>query len=478
MRSPSRYGIASSLSVVAHTVVLFWGVWNFRLDLDVQPEFEFEFETVELVDPDQTQGQQSDLGPTPLVGPPPPTAKPEEEGPKEAEPEEKKKEREFGEKGSKISRLGPTNSTFYLLLANKKIARLPFAEEIIEIIAPLPDFRYLIQGGGFHALRDFEYIVLASPDVRDITQTFLAVQHRIPTAEIKAGIGRAAKARKQVLNWEQRNGLEMVNPRPASPSKEDRDPRWFVLMPDNIALYIREEFLPQVLEGPDKKKGKTSGNFVAQIAKMRRFTRQEPRAGLQLVFSDMHAALRSAKLPWGMPFPNNLEVMAEAARSPEIIVKLGFVEAASAKQAARVWREDLRKFVDANLAIKLFAGSMYASTKVEERDRSMVLRNRFDEGQAKTILHLIAGQSRRIMRRSDKDMDEARRAREEIWAERKEGKLTPSKALEIQQQRSRAAAEAHPPPPGAKTATQPAPPRAGPPPHQPLQPTPALDDGQ
>ena len=63
----------------------------------------------------------------------------------------------------------------------------------MDIMAPLPDFQLIIQGGDFHPLRDFDYIVIASPDIRDITQTFLAVQHRLPMEELKAGLVRAAQ---------------------------------------------------------------------------------------------------------------------------------------------------------------------------------------------------------------------------------------------------------------------------------------------
>lgn len=431
MRDLRRYSLASIVSVVAHALFIGWGFWSFDVGLEA-PEFEFEFETVELVDPDMLQGEEpaEPVAPPPLVGPPEPPPLEEGEGPKEEEePEpEKEPEKKFGEKRSKVDDLGPTNSTFFMLLATKRVAKLPFAEEAADVMAPLPDFEFIIQGGGFHPFRDFDYLVLASPDIRDVTQTFLAVQYKLPKAELKAGLARAAAADGQAITWEDRDGLEVANPKPTDPEVDDWDPRWFVLLEDGVAVYVREEFLPQILAGPDATKGKTSGNFVANIAKMRRFTRQEPRAGMQLVMKDMRAALKRAR---GLPFefPDDLEIMAEASTNPELVIKLGFLESSHAKEAERFWREDLKKIIDSDFKIKFVAGGFYASTEVEQSGNDLILRNHFDADQTRTILQLMADGSAKMMRKDKKEMERRRRERQQMWEARKNGKLLPSEAL-------------------------------------------------
>jgi hypothetical protein len=420
-----RYGLAGALSLLAHLVFVFWGVWSLDIGLEA-PEFEFEFETVELVDPDLLQGEEKAPEP-PVVAPPEASPGPEEK-PGPEEPEEPEPEPKFGDKHSKVDRLGPTNSTFFMLLATKKVAKLPFAEEAAEVMAPLPDFELIVQGGGFHPFRDFDHLVLASPDIRDVTQTFLAVEYKLPRAELKAGLERAAAAAGESITWELREGLEMANPVPDDPSVKDWDPRWFVILDDRVAVYVREEFLPQIIAGPDASKGKTAGNFVANIAKMRRFTQQEPRAGLQLVMKDIRAALKSAK---GLPFevPDDLEIMAEASAEPELLIRLRFPEASHARDAERFWREDLKKIIDGDLRIKFVAGGFYASTEVEQSGTELLLRNRFDGDQTRTILQLIADGSRKMMRKSKEEMDERRKARQEMWEARKGGKLLPSQVL-------------------------------------------------
>jgi hypothetical protein len=415
---------------MAHLVFVFWGMWGIDVGIEA-PEFEFEFETVELVDPDMLQGDEPEepVAPPPLVGPPepPPT---EGEGEQPEEPEEPAEEKKFGDKHSKVDNLGPTNSTFYMMLATKKVAKLPFAGEAAEIMAPLPDFEFIVQGGGFHPFRDFEYLVLASPDIRDVTQTFLAVNYKIPRAELKAGLKRAAQADGQSLVWEEREGLEVAQPKPVDPERKDWDPRFLVILDDKVAVYVREEFLAQILEGPDTKKGKTAGNFVANIAKMRRFTRQEPRAGMQLVMKDLRSALKAGSVK-GMPFefPNDLEIMAEAATEPELLIRVGFLNKSHAKGAEKFWKEDLKEIIDSKLSIKFMVGGFYSSTEVTQEGKELLLRNKFDSAQAQTILSLIADGSRKMMKKSKEEMDERRKARDEMWKARKGGKLLPSEVI-------------------------------------------------
>ena len=445
MKDFPRYSLAGVISALAHLVFVFWGFWSFDVGLEA-PEFDFEFETVELIDPDMLQGDEPEpvQEPPPLQGPPEPPPTEDDGGAEEEEPEPAE-EKKFGEKSSKVDKLGPPTSTFYMLLATKKVARLPFAEEAADIMAPLPDFEFIIQGGGFHPFKDFDYLVLASPDIRDITQTFVAVTYKLPRAELKAGLARAAAGRNENLEWEVRDGLEMANPTPKDPQVKDWDPRWFVILDDRVAIYVREEFLPQIVSGPDEKKGKTAGNFVANIAKMRRFTRQEPRAGMQLVMKDMRSALKNAR---GLPFefPDDLEIMAEASTEPELVIKLGFLEKSHAKGAEKFWREDLKKIIDGDLKIKFVAGGFYASTEVEQVGKELILRNHFSSDQARTILQLIGDGSRKMMKKSKTEMDRRREERQEMWKARKDGKLLPSEALAKDEGEPSAPDGAAPPP--------------------------------
>lgn len=437
MGSLRRQSIAFFASVLLHGSVMVWGSFSLFPDVEI-PEIEFEFTEVEMIDPEQIQGEQAgEPEEPPLQGPiPPPPVQgpeiPEELEKKEEAPEEEKKDeqedeeakRHLGKKSSKADELGPTNSTFYALLVPKKIRGLPFAQHAMDIMAPLPDFEYIITQGGFDPLHDFDHLVIASPDLRDLTQTFLAVDYRMSESEMVAGLERAAAANDEEIEWIEENGIKRANPRPIDSETPDIDPRWFVLLDDGIAVYVREEFLPSILED-EVGDEKTSGNFVANLTRLRRFSSQHPTAGLQVVFKDLRAALKRAR---GLPFeaPDRIELLAEASKQPELSIKVEFLTAVDAKAAAQWWTQKLGRLIDDNLTLKFTVKWIYDLLEVEADGTKLQLWGRFTTGQAEKTLELIADGSRKMLRKTPEEIEAARQKRIENWKRRQGGKLQPS----------------------------------------------------
>ena len=406
---------------------------GFGLDIPL-PEFELEVTEMEFIDPEQQldPGKQ-EKPPEPEVIPPPmgPELPPEGEGPKpEDKPPEPPKPKVFGEKASKVDQLGPTGSNFYALLNAKKVAPLKFAESVVEIMAPLPDFQFIIEGGGFHALRDFNYIVIASPDIRVVTQTFLAVEYKLPQAEIQAGLERAAAGRNEKIEWVVKDGRTMGNPVPLDNPEKDHDPRWFVFLDDKVAVYVREEFLPSITVGPDEAKGKTAGNFIANLAKLKTFAAREPRAGLQLVLKDILASVKVKNFP--IELPNGVELMAEAAAEPELVIKFEFVDAVAAKRFEKQWTDDLPRFIDEKVPFvaRGIVRGFYNATTFAIDGKQVTLRCPFAEDQATLILDQIAAGARKMLKKTPEEIEADKKRRDELWQLRKNGKLTPSEALE------------------------------------------------
>ena len=431
--TPLRRSILATVgSVALHAVTVVRASCGFNVDIEM-PDIEFELTEMDFVDPEQELGKtQEPPPPEPEVIPQPmgPELPPDGVGPKpEDKPPEPPKPKVFGEKTTKVDELGPSNSNFYMLLNAKKVAGLPFADSVVEIMAPLPDFQLIIEGGGFHPLRDFNYLVIASPNLRDLTQTFLAVEYKLTQEEMIAGLDRAAALDGERIEWIEKDGRKMGNPAPIDDPNKDRDPRWFVFLDDKVAVYVREEFLPAIARDSDDGK-KTAGNFVANLTKMKTFAAREPRAGLQLVLKDIAASVKIKKSPFEIP--DSVELMAEAQASPELMIKTEFLDDVAAKRFENQWRDDLPRFIDEKVPfiVRGMVKGFYDDTEFALDGKVVTLRSSFSESQASLILDQIAAGSRKMLRRTPEEIEAARKKRDEMWEARKNGKLTPSQALE------------------------------------------------
>ena len=449
MQERARYSLSGALSLAVHAFVVLMFVWSLAIDdtivvTEELPDWDIDFIEFEVkdIEPDAAQGEpepepEPELEPpAPEEAAPPPVEQPESpEGAAQPEPEpEAEPKPRFGEKKSKIGALVPPNATWTLVLANKRIKKLPFRDAATEIMAPLPDFRILVDAAGFNVWEDFEFIVMGSPDATDWTQAFVAVQYTFGHEEMKAGIMRAAKRYGMVVEWSEQDGVPVGDPYFADPDIEakNRDERVYVLLPgDKVALYLRKEFLPQVIEGPSAKKGKTSGNFVANIARIRRFVAAEPKAGVQLIVEDLRSMI---SLGSDAPFeiPSRAELMWEAAKKPELVIKFDFLESEHADGAERFWNEELEDLLRQLKVWDGFVGGIVSAVELERDKRQLRLRYQFNETSAKVTLDAVATEFGRAMRWSNEKSEQARKEREEAWAAREGGKKLPSEVFDAE----------------------------------------------
>jgi len=434
VRDRSRKAYAVVGSALLHVAPLVGGMISF--DPKIELDLDLEFTEVELIDPDQLQGAAPPQPePTPVAAPPstppptttpPPTPAPTPEPPKPPPPkpaEDPADQHDLGKQSSKVDQLGPTNSTYFVMLVPKKIRKLSFADKALDIMAPLPDFQYLIAGGGFDALRDFDHIIVASPDLRDWRQTFLAVDYRVSREEVQRAIERAAAANDESVEWIEENGIIRGNPRPLDEDEPDVDNRWFVLLEDKIAVYVRDEFLSHVL-AEEVGEDKTAGNYVANLTKLRKFAARQPTAGMQIVARDLRQALKRSKLPFQIP--DSVELSAEAAEEPELLIRGEFSSVVEAKAFEKWWKTDVPTRFDESLQLKIAKGMFYDPVELTRDDKEIRLWARFETQQASLILGFIAENYARYMKKTPEEVEALRRARKENWLRRKGGKLPPS----------------------------------------------------
>lgn len=448
VRTRRRHSLAFTVSVVLHAVTLMWGMFGWAPKITV-PEIDLEFTEVKLIDPDLLQGLSGQPEPPPAPPPPEPTPPPPEPEPepdtkaedeqkekeeaerkaKEAEEKRKKAEearkkkaeqrKNFANKGTSADLLSPPTSKFHVLLVPKTLKKLPFAEKGFALLEPWPDFDFLVRKGGLDPLKDFDHIVIASANITDATETFLAVDFRPSRAKVQKAIERAVEKSGQEIEWVEADGYLQGSPRPKG-GKKDVDDRVFVFHPKKkIAMLIRKPYLDQALADDEDVVSDENGSpreFVNNLVRVRKFAEEQPLAGMQLKVADLSSSfsglslgkiLRSMGLaaPEDLATPDTIEVSVEAASSPILVLKLGFSNLVDAKQFQFWFDEDLGSALKDAVggAVWTFGGVrvLFEAFTASREDTIVAIRGELEQKQIETILDFVVGTTKSVTKKAD-----------------------------------------------------------------------------
>nr|MCH9682777.1 hypothetical protein [Deltaproteobacteria bacterium] len=247
---------------------------------------------------------------------------------------------------------------------------------------------------------------------------------KVSQQEVMRGIERAAAANDEVVEWVEDDGPLRGNPRPADPEKEDADVRWFVFLENKVAIYVRPEFLDSILEGPAKDGRKTSGNYVANLSKIRRIAARQPKAGLQVVISDLSDKFKRNPLPFAIP--DHIEFSASAAKAPDVMLRFEFLNVVEAKAFGLWWKKTLPELIDKIPGASWVAKPIYSALKLEREDAKVRIVGKLAQGQAEMLLKMIADWSGKNLGKSAAELEAMKQRRIEALKARRGGKLPPS----------------------------------------------------
>ena len=138
-----------------------------------------------------------------------------------------------------LRQYGPAGSRVTALIRLDRLRGTPYGPAVDAILMHLPDRRDLIDGTGLDLYKDFDAILIATPNPLDYTVTFLAARHHLADTQLRAALDRGAKATGRVLVWrtEGRRPLAERHARaPASPLAATRDERIIVLPAPGLAV--------------------------------------------------------------------------------------------------------------------------------------------------------------------------------------------------------------------------------------------------
>jgi hypothetical protein len=138
---------------------------------------------------------------------------------------------------------GPDGSRLIALLRLDRLRASPDSDTTMaavdRLLLLLPDRHRLIDGTGLDLYRDFDSLLIATPNPTDDAVTFLAARHHLMDAAFKTALDRGARAAKKPIAWRTIEGRPVgirQQDKGARPTAMDRDDRILVLPMPALAI--------------------------------------------------------------------------------------------------------------------------------------------------------------------------------------------------------------------------------------------------
>ena len=154
---------------------------------------------------------------------------------------------------------GPEGSRLTALLRLDRLRASPlgasYAAAIDQLLVLLPDRRRLLDGTGLDLYRDFDALLIASPEPRNDKVTFLAARHRLKDAALQTALNRGAAASGHAIEWRAEDGrpVGVRRVRPSAPGQTtafNLDDRILVLPQPGLAVMAPPAYAEQLLGHP------------------------------------------------------------------------------------------------------------------------------------------------------------------------------------------------------------------------------------
>lgn len=255
--------------------------------------------------------------------------------------------------------VGPATANITLILRGPLFAKSPYKEGVDQLLSMLPDYHTLLDGTGLSPFDDLEALLIATPDPRDVTASFLAARHR-------------GDARIRAL---------------AQRSLGGGDPRQFRALGDDLMLLGRPDDLLRITKAES---GDTTSPDAVEaqrwLTALRSFDAGSKDAAFSLTISDLPALIRISG--GALPLPRTIRLAMSAEASPATRLVLLFDTTELAQRFAQMWPELREKLAD---SAPMFGGAL-DGLKLTREGREVELLGRLPESQLRmafTFLKLL-----------------------------------------------------------------------------------------
>jgi hypothetical protein len=281
---------------------------------------------------------------------------------------------------------GPEGSRLTALLRLDRLRASPegrgYIGPVDELLRLMPDRRHLLEGSGLDMYRDFDALLIATPNPFDYAVTFLAVRHHLSDAQLRAALDRGAATAGRPIVWHEEAG------RPVGVrSGSGRDDRLFVLPRPGLAVIAPPAYAQLLLQrvaGHDDHGRRDWADLIARI------DAEDGALPEDAVFMMTASNLLRARQLAGVPaLPKVLSMV--AGTNPTSFLELTSHFAADAE--ARAWEDEFpgwkQKLLGNPLVLLAGLNPIVSRAQLERDGRAVSLRTTATPEETRRILQMI-----------------------------------------------------------------------------------------
>jgi hypothetical protein len=143
----------------------------------------------------------------------------------------------------------PGGARLMIVLRTDRLRGTRWAAALDAVLSPMPDYQTMIAPSALPLVDTFDSVVIATPDARDVTATFLAGRTTRDEAEVKKALtGPPSKPR---VVWQTAQGGQVGRP-VREPNAPIQDPRVILVPGGGWMLLTRPEHVAELLAPPAK----------------------------------------------------------------------------------------------------------------------------------------------------------------------------------------------------------------------------------
>ena len=143
--------------------------------------------------------------------------------------------------GPALADLAPGDAALILVLRMDRIRRSPYARSVRRLLEVFYDYKTLLWSRDLDPIRDFDALLIATPNPYRVTRTFLAARHHLSRSRVRRALEQSVALDKKRMRWRWQGRVQRGEI--PSPPRLPQDPR-MVLLQDGLVMLADPAHIP------------------------------------------------------------------------------------------------------------------------------------------------------------------------------------------------------------------------------------------